>query len=322
MFAHSFPALARSRSARAGTMLLGALALQLMACNAGDPVSVEPPPPASYDLLIEARTNGFDELMRVPLSGGAPTPLFAVQRNARHPAPSPDGRRVAYLDMMEDGIWVADLATGARQRVSSGEELDMQPAWSPDGTRLAFVSYRSGGSDIYVVNADGTGLRNIMPDDFPAATYEMQPAWSPDGTRIVFASDREGGRSLFTIRPDGSGLSRITTDATARDDQPSWSPDGTRLVFRRSYSGPGGTAAGIDLVIVRADGSDPQRLSQPGREEWPSWSPDGSSIAFASDRTNAEYRVFTVRPDGQEVVERAGGAAFGRHATYPRWIRR
>jgi TolB protein len=72
------------------------------------------------------------------------------------------------------------------------------PAWSPDGRRIAFASERDGNAEIYVVNADGTGQRNLTRDP----GYEGDPAWSPDGRKIAFTSgSRSCAFSLASIRP-------------------------------------------------------------------------------------------------------------------------
>jgi TolB protein len=228
---------------------------------------------------------------------------------------------VAFFDLADDELWIGERgATRVRNVSQFADEIDVMPSWSPDGTRLAFASFRSGGSDIYVVNADGSGLRNLMPSESPAVHFDDAPAWSPDGTRIAFATDRAGHRAIWTMRPDGTDLVQLTADPDARDYEPSWSPDGRRLVVRRVRTESGG--ARTDLAIVNvADGSVVE-LRRPGTERYPSWSPDGAWIAYASDAVGGEFRIFTVRPDGSENVERAGGTAFGRHALYPRWIRR
>src|SRR6187431_248232 len=60
------------------------------------------------------------------------------------------------------------------------------PAWSPDGRKLAFVSRRDGNAEVYVMNADGSGLRNVTgtPSD------DLDPAWSPDGRAIAFVQKK------------------------------------------------------------------------------------------------------------------------------------
>ena len=64
----------------------------------------------------------------------------------------------------------------------------MQPAWSPDGGKIAFVSTRDGNPEIYVMNADGTGVVNLSTN----AASDLGPAWSPDGTRLAFHSNQIG----------------------------------------------------------------------------------------------------------------------------------
>lgn len=307
------------RLAAAGALI--PLAGVLVACG-DDPAGPQPPPPEPvYDLIVEARVHGFDELFIVPADGGPPAQLLAGEVNARHPAPSPDGRYVAYVNWADDEIWIADRVTGEKRNVSLFEdELDLHPAWSPDGRRLAFVSYRSGGSDIYVVNTDGSGLRNLLPNDFPATSVELSPVWSPDGSRVAFSSDRGSFRTIWVIRADGTGLTQLTNDPGARDDEPSWSPEGQRIVFRRRSAQDGVVTS--DLAIMNADGSNLVRLVRHGHEQSPSWSPDGKLIAFISDAGGSEYRLFTMRPDGSGVTELAGGTAYGRHMAHPRWIRR
>lgn len=279
--------------------------------------------PAIHDLVFTARSRGFDELHRVPLAGGPAARLFAgsAELNASFPAPSPDGRRIAYYDERDDELWVADLATGARVNVSGNDfELDYMPTWSPDGARLAFASSRTGDHDVYVVNADGTGLRQLTADPSPATHRDYAPAWSPDGSRIAFTSDRDGTMQLWTMRPDGSDPRQVTAGATTRAYEPSWSPDGTRLVFRR-VSNVGGAAA-TQLAIVNRDGSGLVELPLSGTENWPSWSPDGTRIAFSSNLALTDTRLYTIAPDGTQLTEIAGGPGLGYHATHPRWLRR
>ena len=219
-----------------------------------------------------------------------------------------------------DELFAVPLAGGAPEPLFPAELNAHHPSPSPDGARIAFASYRSGGSDIYVADAAGGQPRNLMPSEFPAVHFDDAPAWSPDGARIAFSSDRGGRRAIWTMRPDGSDMVQVTTSPAARDFEPSWSPDGRRIVFRRVRDDAG--VARTDLAIVTLATGAVVDLPQPGNERHPSWSPDGAWIAYTTDAVGNDTRVFTIRPDGTDPTERAGGAAVGRYAAYPRWIRR
>ncbi len=301
-----------------------ALLLLLVPAGCDDATAPRDPEPPAYDLVFTARSRGFDELHRVT-PGGAATRLFpgATERNASFPAASPDGRRVAYYDERVDDLWVAHLPSGAHGNLSRTEaDLDYMPTWSPDGSRIAFASLGTGELGLYVVNADGTGLRRLTADPEPATHRDYAPAWSPNGERIAFASDRDGTMQIWTMRADGTDLRQVTAGATTRGYEPSWSPDATRLVFRRVSNVGGGGGARTDLAIVNADGTGLVELPLAGTEAWPSWSPDGTRIAFSSNLPTTDTRLYTIAPDGTRLTEIAGGAALGYHATHPTWLRR
>ena len=85
--------------------------------------------------------------------------------------------------------------------------LDVQaPAWSPDGRTIVFVSWRDGNGEVYAMDADGSGPRNLTQD--PAK--DVRPAWSPDGRRIAFVSRRDGNSEVYVMNADGSGKRNLT----------------------------------------------------------------------------------------------------------------
>ena len=127
------------------------------------------------------------------------------------------------------------------------------PAWSPDGQTIAFVRLNASlGEPIYVVKADGSGLRNLTPK--PVGAYAA-PAWSPDGRKIAFVSDRDGNSEVYVMNANGSGQRNLTRNP-AFDADPAWSPDGRKIAFVSNRDGSYG------VYVMNADGSGQRRLAQ------------------------------------------------------------
>ena len=112
---------------------------------------------------------------------------------------------------------------------SKPHPADVQaPAWSPDGRTIVFVSWRDGNGEVYAMDADGSGPRNLT--QHPAK--DVRPAWSPDGRSIAFVSSRDRQSEIYVMNADGSRKRNLTRDR-ASDDSPTWSPDGRRIAFLR-----------------------------------------------------------------------------------------
>jgi TolB protein len=140
------------------------------------------------------------------------------------------------------------------------------------------VFVRTGGefppNDIYVINADGSGLRRLSSVN----QYQNSPTWSPDGKRIAFS--RGGSNTdydLYVMETEGGHVVQLT-DGPGNELEPHWSPDGTSIVYAASIQQD---QALTDLFTVRADGTDVRQLTKtPSFESSPRWSPDGKRIAF------------------------------------------
>ena len=97
---------------------------------------------------------------------------------------------------------------------------------SPDGERLLMSSDRSGNPDLWVMDVDGSGMRQLTSDPTP----DWSPRWSPDGRQIAFYNYRSGNRDIW-VMPAGGGPATQVTSHEAADIFPAWSPDGERIAF-------------------------------------------------------------------------------------------
>jgi Tol biopolymer transport system component len=148
----------------------------------------------------------------------------------------------------------------------------VHPVWSPDGNSLAFESDLAGNWDIWMVNRDGTGLKQITHD----SSNERFPSWSPDGARLAYASDRNGNWDIWSMKLDGADVRQLT-QYNGLDIAPVWSPDGKRIAFVSSRS--------MDVLVwvMDADGGNVQGMPNIRCGDWVSaWSPDARSVAAVS----------------------------------------
>jgi Tol biopolymer transport system component len=150
--------------------------------------------------------------------------------------------------------------------------------------------------EIFVVNADGSGLRNLTGN--AGGNF---PVWSPDGRQIAFSRDNGSTPNLYVMNADGSGQRRVTQEPIPVWGA-SWSPDGRRLTFASGVVGIGN----VWVYVVNVDGSGQQQLTRDWGQD-PVWSPDGQRIAFMSyrnERPSGGQRwqkvMYVMNADGSE----------------------
>lgn len=166
----------------------------------------------------------------------------------------------------------------------------------PDGvSEIAFVVSDTP-AEIYLINADGTNLRQLTDNDI----NDTNVSWSPDGSRLVFASQPRGSNvQVWVMNADGTDAQPLTTGERG-EYQPNWSPDGSTIVYIANFFGQD------DILVMNADGSNQRDLLAGNPDdEWPTWSPDGSQIAFVRrmgfTNNTVNTDIFVMNADGSNV---------------------
>lgn len=235
------------------------------------------PSPDASTRIIDANDGSFRD---VPSHD--PSTLFA-------PCgwPSPNGSRLlcevfGFVDDSVNGIFTERSKDGSDfQRVTSNPGGDDVPlSWSPNGRQVVFLRFGPNVTQgMFVVNVDGTGLRQIMPGD--ARITCCGADWSRR-SEIVFSmhASADVHSSLWVVRADGTNLHQVAVqpanacgglnaDPTADGCfDPGWSPDGRQIVFAKGQSGD----RDGQVYIVGADGTGLTQVTHTPGSQWPDWS--------------------------------------------------
>jgi Tol biopolymer transport system component len=141
---------------------------------------------------------------------------------------SPNGTRLVFLRMDDTGAALEIVkfdGTGLRRLTPAGMELTFAcGSWSPQGNEILFSARSDPGarSSLFVVNTDGSGLRQIPIATCGDTAGCFQPVWSPNGQKIVFTRSVPGAHSdIYTVNADGRGLTPVTSTALG-EDGPDW----------------------------------------------------------------------------------------------------
>jgi TolB protein len=180
--------------------------------------------------------------------------------------------------------------------------------WSPDGRTAIFMADLGQGQAIWQVNADGTGLHELLHVTSDGNGFDDGPAFTPDGRHIVFTRccPKNSGYSLWIMNADGTNLLKLTSEKVPpsvdgpSDNLPQVSPDGTSIAYHRNVVDTRDPSdLGNRIVVVNINGGNLRQLTDPAlNAQVPNWSPDSRKIVFETNPEGSFTQIAVINADG------------------------
>jgi TolB protein len=238
------------------------------------------------------KRGGARELAVMDYDGHNVTVLTSDRSISAHPR-WVNSRQIVYMSYKSGWpcVYLVDLTTNRRERVSSFPGLNTGAAPSPDGSRLALILSKDGNPELYTMGINGGGSRRLTR----TKGGESSPCWSPDGSRIAYVSDDGGTPQVYVMRAATGDAQRLTRHASYCTE-PDWSPLGDRLIVTSRVGG----AFGL-FVVDAATGLASALSSGGGDSQDATWAPNGKTVVF-SKTTRHRSTLALMDVDSQEQL--------------------
>lgn len=323
-------------------MRLKALALAAVAAVAITGRAEAAWPGLNGDVFVTGKLSGQSttDIFRVGYDGTLYN-VTAAPGNDSQPSVSPGGTKVLYVGTLNSkyncgsrtrpvyctrswtDLFVLDLPTMTKTRITFDGLHERDPSWSNDGTRALFSRFQDGDYEIFTISTDGTGLTQLTNN----TVDDRHPVWGPylQGwcnlvgyptclPEIAFVRTVPSqcypnyctlpNTDIMLMETDGSNQRRLTTNI-ADDVDPNWSPYGMNYYNGvDSQSGPkltfasnrGGEDFEIFTVGLSGESSIDQLTDNAADDRTPAWSPQGNKVVYAGDMGGGATAVYTLNP--------------------------